>query len=113
MMSKAIHAHITHFHAAQMMRQWLISARSMTTQNLHKQHDIRLKMDQQLRAIERARGVVDVPEEEHHAPQPQQQPAPVSHMRAAPHRIPQPKKEMTYPSTSHLHHMPAPVAPAA
>ena len=37
MLAKAIHAHMHAFQTAQMVRQWLIAVRQMTTQHVHKQ----------------------------------------------------------------------------
>jgi len=53
MLARAIHAHVTHFHNAQLLRHWLHEVKDMTTQALHRQHHSKLTMEQQAKAMER------------------------------------------------------------
>lgn len=56
MLAKAIHAHVTSFQSAQLVRQWLTAVRSMTTQHVHKQHDLKLRLEQQAKLHEKTTG---------------------------------------------------------
>ena len=53
-LSQAIRAHMSHFQTAQLIRQWCYAVRQMTTQHVHEQHAIKLKIDQQTKIAEQA-----------------------------------------------------------
>jgi len=53
MLAKAIYAHTSHFQQSQLVRQWIHAVRQMTTQHVHRQHDIKLRQEQENRMREK------------------------------------------------------------